>query len=183
MPSHVAHHHIQAHNAARAQAAQADKEADAKAETERKEKEKHARKSSPKHSLISTFSSPSIFKKHPKKGDSDKENEDYGIDQIVKEIDHKEIVNKFQSATKKVVTSRHMHVPSQSDIKDKKKKERADLIVYALFMFFFTLNTIDGLGDQAGYKYTETLIETLNLVTYKEIVTYDALTDWLDVCT
>jgi hypothetical protein len=130
-------------------------------------------------SLLSTLSSPSIFSRNrsPK-------SDNVNFDDLpnAKETDSKKPhLNKLKLVTKKVVTSNRMNVLSDSEAAKKKKRERADLTIYALFMFFFTLNTIDGLGDQAGYKYTETITSTLKLSEFQEIVTYEALSDWLDV--
>lgn len=57
--------------------------------------------------------------------------------------------------------------------------KKIDVLCYGLFMFFYTLNTIDGLGDDSSYKFTERLSTTLKLSNYKKITEPEELTNWL----
>lgn len=62
-----------------------------------------------------------------------------------------------------------------------RKAQRADIAIYALFMFFFTLNTIDGLGDQSHYVFTQRVTDTLNMDSFKEVNDVNGLNSWLEV--
>lgn len=100
------------------------------------------------------------------------------------EFEHEEpkisAMQKLKLAGNRVIKTNRMTFVSKEDREKKQKREKADLMMYALFMFFFTLNTIDGLGNAGGYHYTRMVTSTLKLDEWAEIVTPDDLTSWFE---
>jgi len=59
------------------------------------------------------------------------------------------------------------------------RAHRIDMAIYAIFMFFFTLNTIDGLGDPSPFAFTNRLVSTLGFTKFHLITDVAGLETWI----
>jgi hypothetical protein len=88
----------------------------------------------------------------------------------------------MKKATHIINTKLHMEAETEKK-KQQEKEERIsdfiDLVCYCLFMFFFTLNTCDGLGDSSFFRFSSSLGETLHFESFSAITDASSLNQWL----
>lgn len=78
------------------------------------------------------------------------------------------LMKKFKTYTHNIVAQNRIKEQKRRK-KQQERDDRIDLVCYCLFMFFFTLNTCDGLGDSSYYRFSAGLDATLGLSSFEEI--------------